>query len=78
MEYRFVYQLYATRADGFTHIKTVKRKNCLSEETQRYPAGNFADKIAHEKHTQVVLCGSNRMDPNNPTEFFKGASTVLA
>ena len=78
MEYRFVYQLYAVRSDGVTNIKTIKRKNCLSEETQKYLAGNFADKIAHEKHVQVVLCGSNQMNPNNPTEFLKGAKTVLA
>ena len=78
MDYRFIYQLYAIRSDGITNIKTIKRKNALSEYKQRYFAGNFADHIAWTKNTSVVLCGCNRMNPNNPKQFLAGAKTVLA
>lgn len=78
MEYRFVYQLYATRADFVTNIKTIKRKNALSEERQRSLAGKFADHIAWTKGVNVILCGCSRMDPNNPKEFLDGFDTVIA
>ena len=78
MEYRFIYQLYAIRSDGITNIKTIKRKNTLSEERQRNLAGNFADHIAWTKNVQVILCGSNRMDPNDHTKFLDGFNTVRA